>query len=220
MKKLKKITAIMLSLTMVSVPCLSYGAETENENLTSDVIISDETVSGGAVTADSSETEVIESSESYSLSLASAKAGNNTSGLKETITYTLEADPTLSTLNGYISEITYNPNAVTPTLIGNDLLGENSFGVNIIDCGVFSAIAEEEGKLIICWADADYVALENSIGLAEIFFDVIPNGEFTENEYGTFTEISSRTYQIARYADVMAEDEYSDSDTFSVESEG
>ncbi|MCD8215308.1 MAG: hypothetical protein LUC97_06690, partial [Clostridiales bacterium] len=179
-----------------------------------------ETVSGGAVTADSSETEVIESSESYSLSLAAAKAGNNTSGLKETITYTLEADPILSTLNGYISEITYNPNAVTPTLIGNDLLGENSYGVNLIDCGVFSALAEEEGKLIICWADADYVALENSIGLAEIIFNVIPGGEFTENEYGTFTEISSRTYQVARYADVMAEDEYSDSNAFSVESEG
>ncbi|MCD8238207.1 MAG: hypothetical protein LUC92_02565 [Clostridiales bacterium] len=218
MKKFKKTMAVLMALTMASFPCLSYGAEeTESEGLTDEAaILADETVSDSAVSVADEAEEIVEN---YSIMLASENNGSSGS-LKESIDFTLKVDPSLVTVNGYISEITYNPNAVTPVLMETDILGENCYSENLLDCGVFSALVIEEGKLIICWADADYVALENSIGLANITFDVIPGSEFTENEYGTFTEISCRTYEIARYSDVMADEEFYDNFNFSVEMEG
>ncbi len=122
------------------------------------------------------------------------------------IVFPIEFDTsTMSTVNGYIATIKYDPADVTPVLSESDILGDECYAVSNIDRGYLVADKTEDGTLVVSWADKEFYSFDeegNSV-MATVTFEVNPD---TENET---TEISATLSEVARYSDVMAtENEY------------
>ena len=115
-----------------------------------------------------------------------------------------------NTVNGFIATIKYNPDDITPVLAGKDILGDGSYAVSNIDRGYLVSDKVSEGTLIIGWADKDFYSLEDDNNvIANITFEI--NSDSTNKT----TEINTTLHQVARYSDVMAdEDEYFYSDVY------
>lgn len=115
----------------------------------------------------------------------------------------------MSTVNGFIATINYNPDDITPVLAGEDILGDESYAVAVVNRGYLVADKVSEGTLIVGWADKDFYSLEDNNVIANITFEINPNSE------NKTTEINTTLHQVARYSDVMAdEDEYFYSDVY------
>lgn len=118
---------------------------------------------------------------------------------------------TMSTINGFIATINYNPDDITPVLAGEDILGDESYAVSNIDRGYLVADKVSEGTIIVGWADKDYFSLEDNNIIANIEFEINPDSE------NKTTEITTTLHQVARYSDVMAdENEYLYSDVYAL----
>ncbi len=109
----------------------------------------------------------------------------------------------MNTVNGFIATINYNPDDITPVLAGEDILSDESYAVSNVDRGYLVADKVSEGTLIVGWADKDFYSLEDNNVMANITFAINPDSE------NNTIEISTKLHQVARYPDVMAdEDEY------------
>lgn len=120
----------------------------------------------------------------------------------------VKIDESMKTVNGFIATIEYNPDDITPILAGEDILGDESYAVSNVDKGYLTADKVSEGTIIIGWADGDFYSLEDNNVMANITFEVNPNSS------NKTTEINTSLYQIARYSDVIDEDEYFYSDVY------
>lgn len=136
--------------------------------------------------------------------------GLSTNAMATEITVPIKAD--LNTICGYVAEITYNPDELTPVLAGSDILGDDCYATSNISSGYLNADLIEDGKIVIGWADksaADLTEMGNI--LANVVFNV--NADTTATE----TTVFSKLYQIARYPDVMADEEIiTNSDKFDI----
>ncbi|MCD8215503.1 MAG: hypothetical protein LUC97_07685 [Clostridiales bacterium] len=195
---MKKILAMMISCFMafgLSTAVFAENAESKAPENEAESIISDISVSDSAL---------------VTLSLGSssneAETADENSDSSITVSLSLK-NSELTTLNGYIAEISYNPEAIIPTICGTDVLGQNLYAENALDIGCITTHLES-GKLTIGWANSDYVSLDTDTVLADITFSVIPDGDFTVNEFGTFANVETTVYQIARYSDIMYDGEF------------
>lgn len=115
----------------------------------------------------------------------------------------------MKTVNGFIAKVNYNPDDITPVLAGEDILGDESYASATVDRGYLVADKVDDGTIIVGWADKDFYSLENNNVMANITFEINPNSE------NKTTEINTTLHQVARYSDVMAdEDEYFYSDIY------
>ena len=136
--------------------------------------------------------------------------GLSTNAMATEITVPIKAD--LNTICGYVAEITYNPDELTPVLAGSDILGDDCYATSNISSGYLNADLIEDCKIVIGWADKTETDL-TMVGniLANVVFSV------NENTTATETTVSSKLFEIARYPDVMAaNDEITSSDKFDI----
>lgn len=115
----------------------------------------------------------------------------------------------VSTITGYIAEVTFNAEDLTPVLSGEDLLGDEQYAQSNLSSGYLSADLVEPGKLVIGWADkeqCDITRLGNL--LANVVFNV------NESTLNTETTVNTKLYQIASKPDVMYDDEITYSENF------
>ena len=135
--------------------------------------------------------------------------GLSTNAMATEITVPIKAD--LNTITGYVAEVTYNPEELTPVLIANDILGDECYAKSNLSAGFLNADLVEDGRIVIGWADKSAADLkEISVIVANVVFNV------NENTTATETTVSSKLFQIARYPDVMANDEITSSDKFDI----
>ena len=135
--------------------------------------------------------------------------GLSTNAMATEITVPVKAD--LNTITGYVAEVTYNPEELTPVLIANDILGDECYAKSNLSAGFLNADLVEDGRIVIGWADKSAADLkEISVIVANVVFNV------NENTTATETTVSSKLFQIARYPDVMANDEITSSDKFDI----
>ena len=135
--------------------------------------------------------------------------GLSTNAMATEITVPIKAD--LNTITGYVAEVTYNPEELTPVLIANDNLGDECYATSNLSAGFLNADLVEDGRIVIGWADKSAADLkEISVIVANVVFNV------NENTTATETTVSSKLFQIARYPDVMANDEITSSDKFDI----
>lgn len=135
--------------------------------------------------------------------------GLSTNAMATEITVPIKAD--LNTITGYVAEVTYNPEELTPVLIANDILGDECYAKSNLSAGFLNADLVEDGRIVIGWADKSAADLKEISGIvANVVFNV------NENTTATETTVSSKLFQIARYPDVMANDEITSSDKFDI----
>lgn len=132
---------------------------------------------------------------------------STTNAMATEITVPIKAD--LNTICGYVAEVIYNPNELTPVLVGSDILGDECYAKSNLSTGFLNADLVEDGRIVIGWADKSAADLKEISGIvANVVFNV------NENTTATETTVSSKLFQIARYPDVMANDEINYSENF------
>ncbi len=134
--------------------------------------------------------------------------GLSTNVMATEITMPIKADSTLNTISGYIAEVTYNPLDLTPVITGNDILNDENYAESNIPTGYLAADLVEPGKIVVGWADKSAFDLGLDNVLANVTFNV--NGDTTSTE----TTVTAKLFQIARYPDIMSENEINYSENF------
>lgn len=114
----------------------------------------------------------------------------------------------VDTITGYIAEVTYNSDELTPVLVGKDILGDNQYAESNLSSGYLSADLIEPGRMVIGWADkeiCDIKKLDNI--LANVVFEV------KESSTSVETKVYTKVFQIAKSPDILSDEEinYSES---------
>ncbi len=126
------------------------------------------------------------------------------------ISVPIKMDSTVTgTVAGYIAEVEYNPDVLSPVLTEPDVLGESCYAKNAMGAGYLTADKPEDGKIVVGWADAEEHKLNADGILSNIEFSIFADAVADiKNDDGEFSNINVKIYQIAKYPDVMYNSEY------------
>ncbi len=122
-----------------------------------------------------------------------------------TVPVRIDSESIGATVNGFIAEINYDADVLTPVIADEaDILGEDCYAVSAVDVGYLTADKAEDGRLLVGWANKDFYSLEDNDNdvMAYITFEVDSGSE------NSTTTVDTKIYQVARYSDILLENEF------------